>query len=88
MKLAALSPKWIAVGAGDVGISFACPCGRCGERVYVLFANPLDGGPTVEPKGWQRTGETFDDLTLRPSIAVADGCRWHGFVTAGDVTTC
>jgi len=35
---------------------------------------------------WHRVGETFEDLTLTPSIdASAFGC-WHGNITAGEAT--
>lgn len=76
-----------------VGLSFACPCGTCGIRCVVLFTNPLDGGPPVvaEPHPtWVRTGETFETLTLTPSILRTPpmGCGWHGFVTNGEVLTC
>lgn len=66
-------------------------------RHYVGFANPLDGGPFFEssagapsPK-WQRTGDTFETLTLTPSILsdpAKGGCGWHGFNTNGEVTGC
>jgi hypothetical protein len=80
-----------------VGVIFDCPCGADGEhhRCYVPFANPLDGGPPNDPKGWnssggwQREGDTFDTLTLRPSIRrnpAHGGCGWHGFITKGEVT--
>lgn len=89
-----------------VGVSFLCPCPTCtpqrtGDRakdfhlrVFVGFRNPLDGGPphdSREAAQWERTGETFDTLTLRPSILSAaekGGCGFHGFVTNGEVTTC
>jgi hypothetical protein len=88
-----------------VGLSFLCPCATCtpkrtGDRdkdfhlrVYVGFRNPLDGGPPVDPRDgaqWERTGDTFDTLTLWPSILSnpPHGCGWHGYVTNGDVTTC
>lgn len=91
-----------------VGISFLCPCAECtgkrtGEedkdfylRVYVGFANPLDGGPPHDPRPgaqWQRTGETFETLQLSPSILsdkAKGGCGWHGYVgkdVPGEVTT-
>lgn len=88
-----------------VGLSFDCPCASCAAkrtgneesdfylRVFVGFANPLDGGPPHDPRPgaqWQRTGDTFETLTLTPSIQrhrVGDGgCDWHGFVTNGEVT--
>lgn len=76
-----------------VGIELDCPCGNADEehRLYVPFANPLDGGPTLETRGWQRTGDTFETLTLTPSILrnpIRGGCGWHGFITGGQVTTC
>jgi hypothetical protein len=84
-----------------VGIIFDCPCGKHGEdrseareydfRVFVHLKQPLDGGPPIvsEPRPtWDREGDTFESLTLRPSIQRVDGCRWHGFVTNGEVTTC
>jgi len=84
-----------------VGLSFLCPCPTCtaqrtGDRdkdfhlrVFVDFANPLDGGPSYQPSErhqWQRMGETFETLTLTPSIlsvAGKGGCGWH--VTNGEV---
>ena len=92
-----------------VGLSFLCPCLTCvakrtGDpdedfylRHFVGFANPVAGGPPHdirEGAQWTRTGETFETLSVRPSIlsAVAKGgCGWHGFIglnVPGDVTTC
>jgi len=82
-----------------VGVMFNCPCGKHGDDnpVYVPFANPLDGGPAYDPKpgrGWQRTGDTFETLTLTPSILrvpSGDGpwdCAWHGFITNGEIQHC
>lgn len=70
-----------------VGVMCDCPCG-CDQRLYVPFANPLDGGPSLEPRGWQRTGDTFETLTLSPSILRAPGkggCGWHGWIRNGEV---
>lgn len=35
---------------------------------------------------WQRTGETFDTLTLSPSIDCSAWNHWHGFVRNGEIT--
>lgn len=89
-----------------VGISFDCPCAQCTSkrtgdkdvdfylRVFVGFANPLDGGPTHDPREgaqWTREGEDFETLTLSPSIqrhAIGeDGCTWHGYVRNGEILT-
>jgi hypothetical protein len=73
-----------------VGVTFDCPCG-CGTNCYVPFANPLDGQPPHDTRPnlptWQRTGETFESLTLTPSIRRVGGCGWHGFITNGEALT-
>lgn len=96
-RLVDLDPRWVGAGGPGitrdgkpvpkrtgVGISFDCPCG-CGERAYVGFKNPTDGGPAYEPDRpkWERDGEDFETLTLRPSILRKGGCAWHGFLTGG-----
>lgn len=101
MKLTDLNPEWCGAG-GDgvtqngqpvprregVGVIFDCPCGG-GERVFIGFKNPFDDEPPYVSGGhhWTRTGDTFDTLTLKPSIQRSDpkGCRWHGFITNGEV---
>lgn len=74
-----------------VGVSFVCPvCFR--HRVAVLtdppFDPPFDDLPELLPWGklWKRTGDTFETLTLQPSIDDTKGGCWHGFVTNGEVT--
>lgn len=70
-----------------VGICFSCPCG-CDSPCFVPLRNPLDGGPAHgdERHTWERTGETFETLTLTPSI-LRHGCGWHGWVTNGEIKT-
>lgn len=83
------SPAELRTG---VGLMFKCPCGAAHDeydRVFVAFANPIDGKPPVinaKQPTWNRTGETIDDITLTPSIQRMDpgGCRWHGYVTNGE----
>lgn len=105
MKLTDLDPRWVGAGGDGVsdaqgravperhgvGISFNCPCG-CDSRVFVHLRNPLDGGPSYANENqptWEREGETFETLTLWPSIQRIYPRRcWHGFVTKGEVTTC
>jgi hypothetical protein len=73
-----------------VGVSFDCPCG-CVSECFVPFQTALDGSPGVYGlKGWDRTGDTFETLTLRPSILRTGGCpnKWHGFITDGAISTC
>jgi hypothetical protein len=72
-----------------------------GDRLAVWFSNPCDGGSAhvdyamdsatahltlKNPEHlWQRTGETFDDLTLTPSIDASKYGCWHGFITNGAI---
>ena len=88
MKLTDLAPSWASAdGRHGQALSFRCP--HCEERLVVPFANPLDGGAAPAwAKGvlWQREGDTFGTLTLTPSVDSPG--HWHGFVTAGEVTTC
>ena len=72
-----------------IGVVFDCPCGNHEEehRCYVPFSNPMGPGPAVRGagKGWHRQGDTFDTLTLTPSILRIGGCGWHGFITKGEI---
>jgi hypothetical protein len=82
------------------GISFMCPvhtklCTECGQhhpgshRIVVWFENPVDGLPPefTATHRWTRTGETFETLSLTPSVnaQVADPTCWHGFITNGEL---
>jgi hypothetical protein len=92
MKLTDLHPVFLggADGRTGVGVQFDCPCGADDSPCYVPFANPLDDGPQYGAQGWQRTGETFDTLTLTPSILrtfSTCGCQWHGWITNGEVVS-
>ena len=100
MRLRELHPRWaidadLVIGGvahhyeGRYGmaISFDCPCCAGVTRLAVWFANPIDGlPPTDDAKNlWTRTGETFGDLTLTPSIDASKVGHWHGHITNGDV---
>ena len=88
MRLVDLSPRWVKDADGRVvGLSFECPHCRT-ERLHAAFENPPDGGP---PSGsfvnhWKRTGESFETMTLSPSIDASAYGHWHGFITNGEVT--
>jgi hypothetical protein len=73
-----------------VGVTFDCPCG-CGKKRFVPFDVAIGPGPNIyaERSGghtWHREGNTFETLTLTPSILVIGECGWHGFITNGDVS--
>lgn len=94
-RLVDANPRWVPVW-GDpakrgVLVEFDCPIHEeC--QLHVPLANPLGGGPPFrgEPL-WQREGETFETLTLSPSVRMVgrEGeCRWHGFIRNGRFETC
>lgn len=106
MKLKDLNARFLShngEGKCFVGVEFDCPCGhpRC-ANLFVPFKQPL--GERVEPypyaeKGWDRTGEAIETLTLRPSVQrvkvdpTEDGdgwhiCAWHGYITNGEAKSC
>lgn len=73
------------------GLSFLCPCG-CGHRVMVMFQHSVGENKPIGERRysghrWQATGNSFDDLTLRPSILRSNGCGFHGYITNGEVQT-
>lgn len=60
-------------------------------RLGVLFIEEIDrdGLPnnvhwSREGKKWHRTGETFDTLSLTPSVDCSHWGHWHGFITNGE----
>lgn len=87
MRLTDLDPRWISKdGRYGMGLSFISPVSTA--RVVVWFKNPVDGGkPILNGNGrlLERTGDSFGNLTLSPSI---ESCGdWRGFVTCGTVVT-
>jgi methyl coenzyme M reductase beta subunit len=77
-----------------LGLFCECPCQECDNWMALLFHNPLDGGtPLHEPDRdkWTRTGDTFETLTLSPSIfrnPAKGGCGWHGYLENGVFRSC
>jgi len=85
--------------AVKTGMSFDCPCPACsvppraGRRLYVAFTPPIDPymvlpETTWAPKdpSWQRTGDTFENITLAPSVDFAKYGHWHGHIINGEVS--
>lgn len=101
MKLIDLNPRFFSTGGPGItnandepvperkGIGLLCDCPKCGPKhlLAVDFKNPLDGGPPARSDGhtWERTGDTFETLTLSPSINRLDGCKWHGWIRNGEI---
>lgn len=84
-KLVDLNPKFIgyARSASGEGVNFDCP--TCGPKhvLAAYFSNPIDGQPAkISEAYWMRHGETFEELTVSPSILYP--C-FHGWIEAGRV---
>lgn len=101
MKLTELNPRWVGLHNWSsesiyrIGVSFDSP--TTGKRLAILFTPAIDpdnltvkygfGDYFPQAKKWTRTnGETFDDLTLTPSLDFSEYGEWHGHISAGDVT--
>lgn len=100
MKLTDLNPWWVGCGGEGVtlhgqpvprreriAIEFDCPCGTANCLCIIEFANPEDGAGPSRSDGhtWQRTGTTFETLSLTPSILRRSPCGWHGYLTDGEL---
>lgn len=100
MRLTELNPRWVGIHGWSsdsiyyIGVTFNSPM-RPGQRLAVLFTPAIDpdglaakygwGQPFPESKKWSRTGETFDSLTLTPSLDFSAAGDWHGFITNGEI---
>jgi hypothetical protein len=100
MKLVDLKPKWATLAqwcaseAFYTGITFLCP--HClQKRLYVRFWPPVDPEkllgrifelPDPGPEVHRRTsGESFESLTIDPSIGFESIGHWHGRIINGEV---
>lgn len=105
MRLTEFDPRWFtfahpADGADiRIGLTFLCPHCRK-QRLAVQFDPPIDPAGLFAKFGvqfprtgliWGRYGDTFETLTLTPSIDVSRGAtiefegHWHGSITAGEI---
>jgi hypothetical protein len=82
MRLIDLDPSWIDYGSRrGIGVRFRCMVpGHCSGYLWILFANPVDGGPPHSGACWNLIIEArdadgqFDKYKYdRP----CDKCRWQ-----------
>lgn len=88
MKLIALQPKWIEDPYQIPHLDFLCPV--CQNHTITI---PV--GLLPHPAAWHKTGDTFENLTIAPSIAneghytTDDGvhhvCPSHFFIRNGEI---
>jgi len=94
-RLVDLNPSWFGIYGREsegAGVIFDCPCqsDACawGGKIAISFSNPLKGDPepVASEKLWLRTGDTFETLTLSPSIHCVG--HWHGWLRNGVLESC
>lgn len=77
------------------GVLFLCPkCfvangGPKGTHAIICWRPHVTQDHPPNPGRWQFHGHDLTDLTLvagSSSILLTSGCRWHGFITDGQVT--
>ena len=106
MRLTDLQPRWFTFMAHPAdgvvliaGLTFVCPhCMK--QRIGVRFKPLIDPAGIVAQYGivwpcgdepvWNRQGDTFETLTLSPSINAQSQRidvpgHWHGFIENGEV---
>ena len=95
-KLVDCNPRWGRYYHGqeiEDCVTFDCPEGHEHCLISVQVSPARDGSPQpVRQRNgaqWQRTGDTFETMSLTPSIR-SEGpvCFFHGFVTNGEITFC
>lgn len=83
------------------GVMFLCPgCfakngGPVGTHAIICWSRSRGVPDDATPTGrWRLDGSGVADLTLNAdppaaarSVLLLGGCKWHGFVTRGEVTT-
>ncbi len=95
MKLRDLEPRYFGLedGGPTVGLTFLCPhCLK--ERLGVSFHER--GKEAIQDSYihahspqtnhiWLKTGISFDDITLEPSVDASSSGHWHGFILNGEI---
>lgn len=97
MRLTKLEPRWYTASDGGprVGFTFNCPhCPpedphRLGVAVHQDgLIDPEPDNPKCWPPGhvWSITGgESWETISLMPSVDASASGHWHGFITNGEV---
>jgi hypothetical protein len=84
--LTEFNPEFVGIlrqNSGE-GISFDCPVCGSNHRLVAYFDVPVDGKEKAvwQTTVWKRSGSSFNDLTLEPSIQYP--C-FHGWIENGQV---
>ena len=96
MKLTELNPHWYILEKDGPVIGLTLDCPHCKatrlavpfhhsdraamEDAYILAHAPSTGHI------WTVTGDSFENLSLSPSVDASNCGHWHGFITNGEAT--
>jgi hypothetical protein len=71
-----------------LGVLFDKPIDPDGVATSVagFTYDPVGFGTSMNMHVWNRVGDTFETLTLSPSIDGSQIGHWHGFITNGDLS--
>lgn len=97
MRLSELHPRFFINRTSDhpIGITFECPC-CLGSGQRLAVAIHMDGTnfdpdpdnpqqlPTDERVWSVVDGDSFENISLSPSIDASDAGHWHGYITNGE----
>lgn len=78
------------------GVIFLCPkcfeanSGPVGTHSVITWFQDRSVPEQAKPgpARWAVSGTSLADLTLSPSVLLLGACGWHGWVRAGQVTSC
>lgn len=76
-----LCPLCFAKNAGPIG-THGCDVTFADRGVPDDLGSHNKAGKAVR---WTVNGDTFENLTITPSILIEGGCGWHGHITNGQI---
>jgi hypothetical protein len=96
MRLSDLDPRWYTglTGQPRAGITFLCP--HCRETRLAVGVHADGANMDPEPDNdrsfgtpahvWAMTGgDSWETLSLSPSVDASKSGHWHGFITNGEI---
>lgn len=95
--LAELEPRWFGHPGLRMGLTFLCPICReirlgAAFWPWIVTIPGMTADDITHPpqemidKMWTRTsGETFEALSLAPSLNCGGAGHWHGEIVAGEI---
>lgn len=100
MRLVELNPRWYCVGSQSnrVGFTFQCPHCPTDAGTRLAVAVHLDGtNMDPDPENPQQfaageniwsitSGDSFENMSLSPSIDASSSGHWHGHITGGKIS--